>query len=148
MLGIRDMFPPDNNNSNDPLSERKLIKDEGQYSTQKTLLSFDFDSLAKTMWLESANREKPLPFLRAGYGWVRGARQVYLSKNLNRSWQNFGTHLHVCRQEWVCYHHATGSSNSTQPWCICIKTARYSMQLRVVNLYYPNQHWHPRNVAN
>ncbi len=48
MMGIHNMFPPDANDSNNPISERKLIKDEGRYSTQKTL-GLNFDRLAKTM---------------------------------------------------------------------------------------------------
>ncbi len=54
MMGIHDVFPPDNNDSNDPISERKLINNEGRYSIQKTLLGFNFEGLAKTMWLELA----------------------------------------------------------------------------------------------
>ncbi len=34
------------------------------YKTRKTLLGFDFDSKAKTMWLESAKREKLLTILK------------------------------------------------------------------------------------
>ncbi len=68
MMGIHDVFPPDANDSNDPISEtRKLINDEGQYSTQKMLLGFYFDGSAKTMWLESAKREKLLSILK---GWI------------------------------------------------------------------------------
>ncbi len=40
MTVIHDMFPPDNNDSNDPISEKKMIKEEGQYSNCKTLLGF------------------------------------------------------------------------------------------------------------
>jgi hypothetical protein len=47
MTGIHDMFPPDNDDSNDPISKKKMIKEEGQYSTRKTLLGFDFDGSAK-----------------------------------------------------------------------------------------------------
>ncbi len=54
MTGIHDVFPPDPNNSNDPISKKKLLKCKGQYSTHKTLLEFDFDGTAKTMWLEAA----------------------------------------------------------------------------------------------
>jgi hypothetical protein len=60
--------PPDANNSNDPISEKKLIKDEGQYSTQKMLLGCNFDGLTNTMWLELAKREKLLTILK---GWIR-----------------------------------------------------------------------------
>jgi hypothetical protein len=72
MTGIHDVFPLDNNDSNDPILEKKLIKNKGQYSTQKTLLGFDFDGLSKTMRLEAAKREKLLTVLK---GWVRLGRR-------------------------------------------------------------------------
>jgi hypothetical protein len=59
MMGIHDIFPAnDVDDSDDPISEKKLIKLEGQYSTEKTLLGFDFDGNNKTMWLEAAKRKK------------------------------------------------------------------------------------------
>jgi hypothetical protein len=54
MHGIHDVFPPDEVDSNDPISEKKLTKGEGRYKTRKTLLGFDFDGEGKTMWLKSA----------------------------------------------------------------------------------------------
>lgn len=69
MTGIHDVFPAnDADNGDDPISEKKLKKLEGQYSTVKTLLGFDFDGKSKTMWLEAAKREKLLTILR---GWIR-----------------------------------------------------------------------------
>jgi len=51
MTGIRDVFPAnDNDNGDDPISEKKLKKLEGQFSTIKTLLGFDFDGKSNTMW--------------------------------------------------------------------------------------------------
>jgi hypothetical protein len=47
MTGIHDVFPPDGNDSNDPISEKKLVREEGRYSTRKTLLGFDFDGTTK-----------------------------------------------------------------------------------------------------
>jgi hypothetical protein len=72
MTGIHDVFPPDNDDSNDSISKKKLIKEEGQYSTRKTLLGFDFDGSAKIMWLEAALREKLLTILK---GWVCSGKQ-------------------------------------------------------------------------
>jgi hypothetical protein len=72
MTGIHDVIPPDNDDSNDPISEKKLLKNEGQYSTRKTLLGFEFDGSAKTMWLKNAKREKLLTVLK---GWVRSGRR-------------------------------------------------------------------------
>jgi len=69
MTGIHDVFPADEvNDDDDPISEKKLKKQEGQYSTVKTLLGFDFDGISKTMWLEAAKREKLQTILR---GWIR-----------------------------------------------------------------------------
>ncbi len=56
MTGIHDVFPPNVDNSCNPISEKKLIQREGHYSTQKTLLGFDFDGVKKMMWLEGAKR--------------------------------------------------------------------------------------------
>ena len=72
MHGIHDVFPPDEVDANDPISEKKLAKGEGTYSTRKTLLGFDFDGEAKTMWLEEAKREKLLTVLK---GWIRSGKQ-------------------------------------------------------------------------
>jgi hypothetical protein len=43
MSGIHDIFPANIVDSNDPISEKKLKQGEGQFSTFKTLLGFDFD---------------------------------------------------------------------------------------------------------
>ena len=73
MTGIHDIFPAnDIDDGDDPISEKKLKNLEGQYSTEKTLLGFDFDGICKTMWLESAKREKLLTILR---GWTRTGRR-------------------------------------------------------------------------
>jgi hypothetical protein len=68
MTGIHDVFPKDAVDSNDSISEKKLIKQEGWYAMLKTLLGFDFNGTAKTMWLEAAKREKLLTILKS---WVR-----------------------------------------------------------------------------
>jgi hypothetical protein len=43
MHGIHDVFPEDDNNSYDPIYEKKLVKKKGRMSTGKTLLGFDFE---------------------------------------------------------------------------------------------------------
>ena len=72
MLGIHDVFPANIVNSNDPISEKKLKKGEGQYSTLKTLLGFDFNGTRKTMWLEEEKRTKLLTSLK---GWIRSGER-------------------------------------------------------------------------
>jgi hypothetical protein len=68
MHGIHDVFAPDVEDSNNPISEKKLNKGEGRYETQKMLPGFDFDGEEKTMWLEAAKHEKLLTILR---GWIQ-----------------------------------------------------------------------------
>ncbi len=53
-MGIHDVFPADDNNANDPISEKKLKQFEGGYATRKTIIGFDFDGVNKTIWLEEA----------------------------------------------------------------------------------------------
>jgi hypothetical protein len=72
MHGIHDVFPPDNNDNEDPISETKMKKGKGLYDIKKTLLGFDFDGDAKTMWLESAKQEKLLTIFK---GWIRTGKQ-------------------------------------------------------------------------
>jgi hypothetical protein len=70
MEGIHDIFPPDDDDANDPISEKKLLKRDGQYDVLKTLLGFEFDGVGKTLWLEEAKREKILTTL---HSWIRMA---------------------------------------------------------------------------
>ena len=65
MTGIHDVFPGDAVDSNDSISEKKLIKNKGWYATLKRLLGFDFNGTAKTMWLEAAKWEKLLTILKS-----------------------------------------------------------------------------------
>jgi hypothetical protein len=54
-------------NSNDPISEKKLKQLDGEYSTKKTILGFDFDRIEKTIWLEEAKRAHLLTGI---HGWI------------------------------------------------------------------------------
>ncbi len=70
MEGIHKVSPPDQDDSNNPILEKKLLKKEGQYAALKTILGFNFDGVTKTLWLEEAKREK-LPTTL--HGWMRAA---------------------------------------------------------------------------
>ncbi len=67
MTRIHDVFPAGEINSNDPISEKKLKQLDGEYSTKKTILGFDFDGVHKTIWLEVAKRAHLLMVL---HGWI------------------------------------------------------------------------------
>ena len=49
MTGILDVFPSNITNRDDPISEKKLLKGKGQYSTLKTLLGFILMGCKKTL---------------------------------------------------------------------------------------------------
>jgi hypothetical protein len=70
MHGIHDAFPEDEDDSNDPISLKKLVKNDGQWALMKDLLGFDFDGDEKTMKLEVAKREFLLATLTK---WLRTA---------------------------------------------------------------------------
>ncbi len=65
MTGICDVFPTDIVDSNDPISEKQLLKGERQYALFKMMLGFDFDGKQKTMWLEEEKRAKLLTILHS-----------------------------------------------------------------------------------
>ena len=72
MTGIHDVFPANDNDSEDPVSEKKLKQKDGEFDTRKVLLGFMFDGVNKTMWLEEAKREKLMTILT---GWIRAAKR-------------------------------------------------------------------------
>ena len=59
------MYSPRIVDRNDPISEKKLLKGEGQYALSKTMLGFDFDGKQKTMWLEEEKHAKLLTILHS-----------------------------------------------------------------------------------
>jgi hypothetical protein len=67
MHGIHDVFPEDDDDSHDPISEKKLVKKEGCISTRKTSLGFNFDGEDKTLWLEEGKLNQILTIL---HGWL------------------------------------------------------------------------------
>ncbi len=74
MTSIHDVFPANVLASNNPISKKKLLKEEGRYSLFKTLLGFDFDGQRKTMWLEEEKRAK---FLTILHSWLRAGEREH-----------------------------------------------------------------------
>jgi hypothetical protein len=68
--GIHGVFPPSEDDSTDPILNKKLRKGEGTFETSKCLLGFEFDGVEKTIWLEDAKRASLLQIL---HQWIRGA---------------------------------------------------------------------------
>jgi len=82
MHGIHDVFLADDNNANDPISEKKLFKGEGEMSTTKTILGFDFDGIENTMWLESAKQDQLLTIL---HSWINTLQGIRISHRQNKT---------------------------------------------------------------
>ena len=74
MRGIHDVFPADDDDNNNPISLKKLAMGEGQYSTRKCILGFDFNGEEKTLWLEADKRAMLLTIL---HQWLRGSRRAH-----------------------------------------------------------------------
>jgi hypothetical protein len=82
MHGIHDVFPPDTEDANDPISLKKLLKLEGEWAVLKELLGFEFDGEKKTMILAESKRTHLLEVLDR---WVRCAS----GKMRPIEWQEF-----------------------------------------------------------
>jgi len=72
MKGVHDVFPADDDDENDPLSLKKLRKEEGMWALEKDILGFAFDGDEKTMWLDEAKRSAILLTLSR---WIRNANR-------------------------------------------------------------------------
>jgi hypothetical protein len=72
MHGIHNVFPEHDNDANNPIAKNKLLKGEGQMSTTKMLLGFDFNGKDKTMWLEMAKQNQLLTIL---HSWIRTSKR-------------------------------------------------------------------------
>ena len=106
MESIHDIFPPDNNNANDPISEKKLLKRDGQFDILKTLLGFEFDGVGKTLWLEEAKREKLLTTL---HSWIRLASRGHGGIPFKQFEQNSDMPSRQSQQAWAYCLRATAS---------------------------------------
>ena len=70
MTGIHDVFPPNEDDEEDPISLKKLKKFEAMWLLYKDILGFTFDGLEKTIWLEKPKRNALLELLCI---WIRKA---------------------------------------------------------------------------
>ena len=49
LKGIHEVFPEDDNDSEDPISLKKFLKREGMWATMKDILDFNFNGINKTL---------------------------------------------------------------------------------------------------
>ncbi len=71
MTAIHDVLLADKIDANDPIFKKKLKQLNGEYSTSKTILGFDFNGDDKTIWLEEAKQAHLLTVL---HGWIRSSK--------------------------------------------------------------------------
>jgi hypothetical protein len=71
MYGIHDVFPPDDNDEEDPISLKKLFKKDGSWALVKDILGLTFDGDNKTVWLENDKRDAILTILNS---WIRHSK--------------------------------------------------------------------------
>jgi len=68
MSGIHDVFPPAPTIEDDPISQKKLVKKEGEWANVKEILGMTFDGTDKTIWLSEEKRDRLLTTL---HEWIR-----------------------------------------------------------------------------
>jgi len=67
MEGIHDVFPANDDNENNPLLLKKILKLESiMWALHKDILGFTFDGLDKTIWLEAPRRDAFLTVMKGG----------------------------------------------------------------------------------
>ena len=72
MFGIHDVFPPDDDDDEDPISLHKLKKRDGAWAVVKDILGLTFNGEDKTVWLEDDKRKALLTILTS---WIRSAKK-------------------------------------------------------------------------
>ena len=72
MSGVHDVFPADEVDEEDPLSLKKMLKEESMWALTKDVLGFGFDGWEKTIWLEEGKRDALLTTL---HQWIRSANK-------------------------------------------------------------------------
>ncbi len=71
MAGIHNVFLANDDDSNNPISEKKLKQGDSEYATKKIILGFEFDGVNEMLWLEEAKRAHLLTVLQ---GWIRSSK--------------------------------------------------------------------------
>ena len=72
MYGIHDVFLPDDDVDNDPISRKKLNKGEAVWANVKEILGMTFDGTEKTIWLAADKRDA---LIRTLHTWIRMAKR-------------------------------------------------------------------------
>jgi hypothetical protein len=68
MCAIHEVFPPDEDDKNDPILLKKILQGEGSWDIIKEILGFCFHGGNKTMWVSEGKRDTLIETMR---GWLR-----------------------------------------------------------------------------
>ena len=71
LKGIHEVFLEDEEDSEDPIFLKKLLKEEGMWAIMKDILGFNSNGLDKAIWLDDKKRDALLIIL---HYWLRLAR--------------------------------------------------------------------------
>jgi hypothetical protein len=72
MYAIHDVFPQEEDPSEDPISFKKLLQGEGSWDVIKDILGFVFNGDDKTVWLSEGKRDALITTMK---GWLRSTRK-------------------------------------------------------------------------
>jgi hypothetical protein len=89
MTGIHDVFPANTNDSNDPISEKKLQQNGGEYFTTKIILGLTLMGSTKQSGLRRQNKLIYSLFSMVGSAQADQAQPVSLSMSLSQWWARF-----------------------------------------------------------
>ena len=108
MTGIHDVFPADEVDGEDPVSHKKLLKQEAMWALTKDILGFTFDGENKTLWLEEPKRKSLLATL---HKWLRDAGKY---KNKGIPFDEYRSTLAKLRHAFISIPCGLGLSLSVQ----------------------------------
>jgi hypothetical protein len=95
MCGIHDVFPPEEQEADDPISLKKLLQQDGAWDTVKDLLGFVFNGSDHTMWLSEGKREALIQTLSS---WLRSTKK---NKNFGIPFTEFRSVLYKVRHAFL-----------------------------------------------
>jgi hypothetical protein len=72
MYGIHDVFPPEMQQDEDPISFQKLKQGDGSWALLKDILGLTFNGTDKTVWLDDNKRKAILTVIQ---GWIRSSNR-------------------------------------------------------------------------
>jgi hypothetical protein len=72
MCAVHEVFPPDADPAEDPISLKKLLQGEGSWDVVKDILGFVFNGDDKTVWLSDGKRDALITTIKE---WLRSTRK-------------------------------------------------------------------------